>query len=199
MTITSSSGHKSPNGFPTSWIDFNTVKNTGCVVFNIFLYRNSTTYLKYTNLSSKYLGYVSLTNGLFRILNSVIAFRNKNYWKIALDVVAFSSLFFPRYGIKAAIMADFTSEAINIYTKFFNNNGLDCTVHENALQVFGLSEEESKNKETLEKRYNDLCTQWDDRIEKSKSSPLLLEKFTKLRNQVEISYKTLLEGSVSGT
>ena len=138
-----------------------------------------------------------MTNFPLRAWNCVNAFQDKSYWKIALDVLAFSCLFFPPYGPKASIVIDLASEAINVYRKIYSNPSdneqleLDCTIRENALKVLGLSSEDAQNRSILDSRYQSLCREWDTRIEKAQHSPPLLKKFEILRRQVEIAYTTI--------
>lgn len=187
--------HNGGRGPFPNWIDCNTVKNTQCVISNIFLERNRASF-QHMGLTNQYIG---VANFPLRAWNCVNAFQNRNYWKIALDVLAFSCLFFPPYGPKASIVIDLASESINIYRKIYDSNNsdneqldcLDCTIRENALKVLGLSEEDVKNRSILDNRYQSLCKEWDTRIEKAQHSPQLLKKFKTLRIQVETAYETI--------
>lgn len=71
---------------------------------------------------------------------------------------------------------------------------LDCTVRENALQVLGLTEEEAQNREFVQKRFEELSKCWNERIVKAEASEPLKNKFTQLLNRTIISYNTVKQG-----
>lgn len=170
-----------------NWIDHNTLKTIQCIISNSF-----------DILSKGSFQRVVVMNLPLRAWNCINGCQEKNYWKVALDVLAFSSLFFPVYRPKVTILIDLASEAINLYIKmnhhsrasrslsfwdwsnqrlakiknFFINEKktkeIDCTIRENALKVLDLSAEEAEDRSILNERYQDLYKAWSERMVEAK-------------------------------
>ena len=71
---------------------------------------------------------------------------------------------------------------------------LDCTVYENALKCLGLTEEEARDKDVLERRYQATYTHEKERrdwFREKKHGPLL--KFAEMKlHEKHVSYRTIL-------
>lgn len=84
---------------------------------------------------------------------------------------------------------------LNKITSFLSyeseNDEIDCTIHENALKILGLSAEEAQNRSILDERYQLLCKEWNARIVKAETSEPLTKEFTKLLNRTQKAYDTL--------
>ena len=127
-----------------NWFDFNTVKNAQCIVSNIFL-EEKVDCVRDADVSNSY---IVSTNFPLWAWNCINAF-----------------LFFPLYGVKAAVLIDCASEAMNVFIKMHHhctnrsylvfcnwlnwrlakikalfNNEIDCTTRENTLKVLGLAD-----------------------------------------------------------
>ena len=70
---------------------------------------------------------------------------------------------------------------------------LDCTVYENALKCLGLTEEEARDKDVLERRYQSCYNHEKERVDwcKEKNHPFL-KKFEIMLHETETSYRTIL-------
>ena len=66
--------------------------------------------------------YIFAANVPLRVWHCITALQDKWRWQVALDVLAFSSLLFPLYGVKGVIFIDLTSEVTNVYIKMHQND-----------------------------------------------------------------------------
>lgn len=209
-------GENPPPNPRTPLLDIHTIKTIQSVT--TYFFEKTTLYpvipIPIESLSAYFYGqalpFPIAGNLLLRFVSCIEAYRERSYWKIACDVTSLASLIW--IGPHATIVVDCASEAANLYFnskdngfferlnrgKYFEGFGgkkdeLDCTVRTNALMVLGLTEAEAVNSTVLDKRYEELCIKWDDRIRgaaAAKSAPFV-DKFTLLLRRTERAYQTL--------
>lgn len=154
--------------------DIHYIKNIQCISFNIFFELSGASYTA-----------TVLSNIPLRVFSCLNAYENKTYWKIAFDTASVVSLIF--FGRIAAAAIDCASEVVNYLTCKYQTS----IFNKDPLMVLGLTQEQAQNKDILEKRYKDLCREFDFRIARSVQSLPLQEKFKQLRADVESAYNLL--------
>ena len=183
-----------PPGPP--WPTFQTFKTAQCLVSNLFL--------------EKYGAGRPLTlllNAPLRVWSCVQVYKKdertfEDYRDVAFDVASVVALFFPK-GRKFSMVLDAVAEFTRIWfkpTEPKKKSGiqfrepLDCTVYENALKCLGLTEEEARDKDVLERRYQATYTHEKERrdwFREKKHGPLL--KFAEMKlHEKHVSYRTIL-------
>jgi|LakMenE01Jun11ns_1017448.scaffolds.fasta_scaffold9708198_2 hypothetical protein len=122
---------------------------------------------------------------IVRPINIYFAYKEKQYYKIALDIMAFVAFFFFPYGSLVSIAIDVGSELINLALNWnaksrqqqpndfedltkklgFNSKLPDPKIRENALKILNLSEKEIENLESFRPTFQG----WIQDLERRKS------------------------------
>ncbi len=176
-----------PSDSTRSWVDSNILKNMQCIAFNIFF-----------EMDRAPLAVAAFVNVPLRFGNILQASHNGAYWQIGLDALAITSLLFSE-GTQVAIALDVVSGAISAYgnmfpsanEKLYDRQPKDCSTLKASLEVLGLSEEAARDRATVERRYEELCGQWDQRISRSGSSEPLLQRFRRLKYEAVQAHATV--------
>lgn len=140
-------------------VKFHTIKNVQCVLTNL-AHQNGLLAAQPTYLA----------NLPLRCCNDVLALREGNYYKVVLDIAAFTALFFP-YGTSTAILIDYLAEIAAAEHKAetpprsegeddFDREIPDCRTRAGALELLGLTEAEAQDANLLWQRYNALDILW---------------------------------------
>lgn len=191
--------HKKSDHTSWNWPNRETLLTVPSILSNIFAEK---IYFISGSLGFKFFGIAFDAQDIFRPISIVNALFEKNYYKVAFDLFAYSLSFFGPYGRTASVVVDLCAEIRNYnescYVEeedetFSSSTRLDPKIQENAMTILDIPKDKITDHEFINLTYNRMIKELEDK--KSKAKGAGFDFLNLLKADIEIAYNTLTAAS----